>query len=65
MVFQFFTKMEQKNSPVCKNLRQELKKQFQLVLNKLGQIDTLEVGIRDARTLVDRNESLEAIQIFM
>ena len=43
----------------------ELRNKFQNALNKLSSIDTREVAMKEARTLIDRNTSMDALRIYL
>ena len=65
-------KAQRKNHEKAKNkqlleqeLMQQLRQKFQNSLNKLNSIDTREIALREAKTLIERNNSLEALRIYI
>ncbi|CAG9332144.1 unnamed protein product [Blepharisma stoltei] len=52
-------------SALSQELMQELRQKFQNSLNKLNSIDTRDVATKEVRLLIERNNSMEALRIYI
>ena len=52
-------------SPSDPDALQELRQKFQNALNKLNSIDTREVAIKEAKSLIEKSNSIEGLKIYI